>query len=201
MNEHPAQAGTGGGLRSFTLIELLVVIAILALLAALLLPVLGRAKEQGRAAACLSNLHQIGLALQLYVDDNHNRMPVLYDALLGADPSVPRTNTLDVVLSNYLGSTQVLRCPSDKKGLFESTGSSYAWNSLVNGQAADQLSVFTLSLQPHQMPLVFDKEKFHESRGPGKEVNFLYADGHIRNLLEMPGTKMASASASAGAGP
>jgi prepilin-type N-terminal cleavage/methylation domain-containing protein/prepilin-type processing-associated H-X9-DG protein len=176
---------------SFTLIELLAVIAIIGLLAGLLLPVIGRGKEGGRATACLSNLRQIGIALQLYVQDSQNRMPEMRDRLVETN-TVPPTNalpTMDVLLSNHLGAVQILRCPSDRQQLYERTGSSYAWNALLNGQDAEHLRVMNIDFDPHQIPVVFDKEAFHKLRGKGKGVNYLYADGHIRNLLALEGTK------------
>ncbi len=178
-----------GGRSAFTLIELLVVIAILAMLASLLMPALGRAKEAGRSTACLSNLRQIGVALQLYVQDNNHKLPIMRDRLAGTNQ--PATNALpspDVVLMGQLGNTNVLRCPSDRQQLFEATGSSYAWNSLLNGQRDDNFNVFGLRFDPHAIPLMYDKEGFHAARGPGKAVNYLYADGHIKNLLAIEGT-------------
>jgi len=183
---------------AFTLIELLVVISVISILAALLLPALSRAKESGRATVCLSNLHQIGIALQVYVGDFNNRLPSMSDIYPGV------TNEFlgpDLVLSNQLGNLKVLHCPSDKwpadkalpfpqKGpnYFDQTGSSFAWNTLLNGQDADHLSAMGLKFDPHQIPLMYDKEKFHRVRGEGKARNFLYADGHIKNLLVVAGT-------------
>jgi prepilin-type N-terminal cleavage/methylation domain-containing protein len=176
--------------RAFTLVELLVVMAIIAILAALLLPVLGRTKESARATACLSNLHQVGIALQIYVSDSNNKMPVMRD--VSTDPAVAATNTFPAiqnVLASQLGNTNVLRCPSDWQHFFELTGSSYAWNSLLNGEDADHLKVFNIQFSAPEIPVVYDKEDFHKARGANKAVNYLYADGQIKNLLTLEGTK------------
>ena len=72
----------------FTLIELLVVIAIIAILAAMLLPALGRAKQASQRSACLSNLHQIGLATTMYMSDHGGKMPHVPDSELQLTPPV-----------------------------------------------------------------------------------------------------------------
>ena len=123
-------------LRGFTLIELLVVVAIIALLVAILVPALNRAREEAKKVVCLSNLHQIGVAVHCYTNDNGGRMPgyrddlsdapvgYLYASLiykaylhdqffLGGNTANDNGNPrkLNIYVSN---AETVFRCPSDK---------------------------------------------------------------------------------------
>ncbi len=106
----------------FTLIELLVVIAIIAILAGILFPVFGSARERGRTVACLNNLSQLGKAMLMYMDDNGGRYPIalasqaIGPSWAGHDPS---TGTVDVRsggLFSYVRSADVFLCPSDGPG-------------------------------------------------------------------------------------
>ena len=97
---HSATASRFG----FTLIELLVVIAIIAVLAGMLLPALARAKESGRRIACVNNMRQLGLAMNMYADDQKGYFPV---RSTGKPPRWPGA------LRDGYKDTRLLLCPSD----------------------------------------------------------------------------------------
>jgi len=92
---------------AFTLIELLVVIAIIAILAGMLLPALGRAKQKGQATACINNLRQMTLATKLYADDHGGRYPFTFQV---RGNNVTRRAWFNF-LQPYQQSTNLLLCP------------------------------------------------------------------------------------------
>ncbi|BCM88399.1 hypothetical protein IAD21_00230 [Abditibacteriota bacterium] len=109
------------GRRGFTLIELLVVIAIIAILAAILFPVFARARESARRTSCVSNVKQLGVGMQMYVQDFDNSFPPrLPDPAAGSPyPCKPcrtdmGTSTTWINLAQpYVKSQQLFVCPSD----------------------------------------------------------------------------------------
>jgi len=99
--------------RAFTLIELLVVIAIIALLLAILLPSMNLARMHAKRLASASNMRQIGLALQMYADDNRGFFPETTHGLTGQEA---RKRSWIFTLSPYVGDVNEIRiCPADPK--------------------------------------------------------------------------------------
>jgi len=99
----------------FTLIELLVVIAIISILAAILFPVFAQARDKAREISCLSNEKQIGMAVQLYVEDYDERLFFRANYAYSRSGDIPQTNYNRWwnILMPYINNNTVWECPSD----------------------------------------------------------------------------------------
>ena len=138
--------------RAFTLIELLVVIAIIAILAAILFPVFGRAKEAAKKTACLSNARQIGMATKMYLSDHDDVMPIFYAYNSQPPSGQPGHKGVELALLPYCKDNDVFRSPLDSGGPYtaldvpgaqtywKAYGSSYRFTQCMYTIAANESS-------------------------------------------------------------
>jgi len=164
----------------FTALEMLLAITVIAVLAGLGVPGYLRIKRQAQSHQCITKLRHLGVGLNLYLGDHGLVMPTL--APSRDDKNDDEVPTIDMVLLEYVDSEDSFRCPSDHEGYWEKTGSSYFWNSLVNGQPMGSMNFMGLTKNQTVIPLMSDKEDFHKHIGD--EVNILYADGHVQSELQ-----------------
>jgi prepilin-type processing-associated H-X9-DG protein len=172
MNRPPSSA-------ALTLVELAVAMTIVAILVAISVPAVNHMLESGRVTTCLSNLRQLGAALNNYLGENNATLPKLEMARPSKDAPM---DAIDTVLRPYVQDIRVFACPSDNtKHLAEHTGTSYFWNSAMNEQRVGALDFLKITSDPSRIPLIGDKEGFHPYLP--EKVNILYADGHASKHL------------------
>ena len=178
----------------FTLIELLVVIAIIGIIAALLVPAFGRARESARIAICANNLRQIGMAMHMYIDDNDFKFPPFeatwYD------------KCLDGI---YLDTRDVWNCPNYKYADYGRGYWSYAYNVFgLNdpptpwpGKDINAIRSPSQCIMLTDSPLTPDgihtysaitKSSFKVVNRHSDGANILFVDGHVswHSMSEIP---------------
>jgi len=168
----------------FSLIELLVVVSIIGMLAALLNPMIQTSLAHAKAAKCVSNLRQVGTAVQQYVADpaNNNQFPPIFDMEQGSLAPL-------AALSNYGVTLGLLSCPADRSP--DTNYGSYIWSAIPDSEDAAAVkrigrggrAVILNKLSRLQLATDGSYGNPPGFPHPGRSFNTLWADGHVDSTM------------------
>lgn len=183
--------------RGFTLVELLVVIAIIAILASVLLPALGKAKDESIRMKCVNNVKQLGMAMQMYGEDNGSLLPMAHGTVPWNDNNPPPWTQL---LVSYFSNTNLLMCPSYSQ-IYKTPfnyfmGARQAYVQTTNSASVDYRAIYLPSsyVLSGDCNWLFqtndaDPDNYTQdtlfatlpAQGHNGWLNVLFADGHVKN--------------------
>lgn len=151
-------------IKKFTLLELLVVVAIIGILAAMLLPVLGVAREKARRISCAGNLKQLGMAIMMYADDHNGVLPA---PLWASDFN-------EMLNEKYVEDLNAFVCPTAEGP--SGHGTYYGYRG--KGKSFSDGNSSTTQLMK-------DNTYNHTEKNDAREyyINYLYMDGHVDSTL------------------
>ncbi len=170
----------------FTLVELLVCMAIVAILAAMLFPVLSQARARGRAGVCQANLHHLGLAVLMYCSDHDNVLPPTFYVVWYPGPR-GRAFYIMKILEPYFVDNRVIHCPEEQPG----SRWGYGVNPWVRYCPIEQLgdpcgtivmadnSGMPTHVGPPLGPVLTKDNPVERHLGM---ANFWFADGHVKAM-------------------
>lgn len=170
---------------AFTLIELVVIVAILGMLATMALPAMARMKERAQSTACAAKLRSIGVAVQLFAQENQNRLPTIEG--YPSDPiydgeMAEKAQTMIEALGPYDVTEATLKCPADDEW-FAKEGTSYFWKPTLDDELVSNPTIYgrggQRSIPPQYASLCTDFKALHGPKG-NRRANRLYLDGHVK---------------------